>query len=153
MRNDRAGWRTLGPKPDKRNSFHAMRFEGKKQQPLHQIFHRAINGPAWERNIRPSPEVKSLNVPPDVHGQQGSNRIVHASDERRGWSVHSIPLASQVLYDLCRIKRQTQHRILYRYVLQGIVKPRVRDLDSHARRRLTEADYFGTKLKIAGFAG
>jgi hypothetical protein len=31
--------------------------------------------------------------------------------------------------------------------------PCVLDPYTHAGRRLTEADYFGTKLKIAGFAG
>src|ERR1700730_973928 len=108
MRHDRATRSARRPKPDERNPIEAMRLKRKKQKPFHQIFHCAVQGPTWERDVSPAPEPESLHLATDRHGQQGPDPIVEFANGRSRGSagtVQSIPFAPQVLYYLSRIKR------------------------------------------------
>src|SRR5262245_59916935 len=60
MRHDRAGGMTIRPEPDEWDFLNAMRSKREDHEFFKNVFHRAIDRPAWKRNSLPAFQIDPL---------------------------------------------------------------------------------------------
>src|ERR1035437_1642088 len=121
----------IGPEPNEGHPINAFSLHGYQQQLFAQVLNSRVHWPTREEEVSPAVQMNSLNMPSDLDMHQRPHEVIRIS-QRSLPPVQStmvmafcVPLKTQVIDDVSRIKWETHDRAVSCYIFEGVIKARV----------------------------